>query len=229
MAANPRSSPGSFGFVRPAFSRRISGYRIGTTSFTCICRLSALRSTAKRAEARPFTPICIRYLGGFNDELLRKGGASLVAEMRAPTSSGRLLADCVAVALTARIAEQYASGVRRGARAPPRHKLTELRLRRVLQFMAEHLEADIGLDELAAVAGLSVFHFARSSRTGCGSAPTPLSRPDAAGTREDPTGVGPIVIGGDFIGLLLLFSAQLLPRVPAGDWHNSACVSERGR
>ena len=106
-------------------------------------------------------PDCIRYLGGLNDELIRKGGASLVAEIRAPTSSGRLLAEGVAVALTSRIAEQYASGVRRGASVPPRHKLTELRLRRVLQYMAEHLEDDIGLDELAAVGGLSVFHFTR--------------------------------------------------------------------
>ena len=106
-------------------------------------------------------PDCIRYLGGLNDELLRKGGASLVAEMRAPTSSGRLLAEGVAVALTARIAEQYASGVRRGASVLPRHMLTEHRLRRVLQYMVEHLEDDIGLDDLAAVAGLSVFHFTR--------------------------------------------------------------------
>ena len=111
---------------------------------------------------------CIRYLGGFNDEFLRRGGELLVAEMRAPTSSGRLLAEGVAVALTARIAEQYASGVRRGASVPLRQMLTEHRLRRVLQYMAEHLEDDIGLDDLAAMASLSVFHFTRmfASRTG---------------------------------------------------------------
>jgi AraC family transcriptional regulator len=39
--------------------------------------------------------------------------------------------------------------------------LTEHRLRRVLQYTAEHLEDDIGLDDLAAVAGLSAFHFIR--------------------------------------------------------------------
>jgi AraC family transcriptional regulator len=50
-------------------------------------------------------PDSIRYLGGFNDELLRKGGEALVTEIRSPTSSGRLLAEGVAVALTARIAD----------------------------------------------------------------------------------------------------------------------------
>lgn len=119
---------------------------------------------AQYSEARggaTVHPDCVRYLGGLNDELLRRGGASLVAEMRAPTSSGRLRAEGVAAALTARIAEQYASDVRRGAAVPTRRILTELRLRRVLQYMIEHLEDDIGLDDLAAVAGLSVFHFIR--------------------------------------------------------------------
>jgi AraC family transcriptional regulator len=49
--------------------------------------------------------------------------------------------------------------------------LAEHRLRRVLQFMAEHLEDDIGLDELAAVAGLSVFHFHRMFANAMGMPP----------------------------------------------------------
>jgi AraC family transcriptional regulator len=119
---------------------------------------------AQHSEARggaEVHPDSIRYLGGLNDELLRRGGESLVTEMRAPTSSGRLLAEDVALTLTARIVERYASGVRRGAPVRPRHMLTEHRLRRVLQYMVEHLEDDIGLDDLATVAGLSVFHFTR--------------------------------------------------------------------
>lgn len=106
-------------------------------------------------------PDCVRYLGGLYDELLRKAGGSLLAELRAPTSSGRLMAESLAVALTARIVERYAGGVRRSTTVRPRHMLTEHRLRRVLQYMAEHLEDEVGLDDLAAVASLSVFHFNR--------------------------------------------------------------------
>ena len=106
-------------------------------------------------------PDCVRYLGGLNDELLRKAGESLLVGMRMPTSSGRLLAESVALAVTARIAERYAGGVRRGDAVRPRHMLAEHRLHRVLQYMAEHLEDDIGLDDLAVVAGLSAFHFNR--------------------------------------------------------------------
>ena len=126
--------------------------------------------SAQHSEARggaDIHPDCVRYLGGFNDELLRKGGASLVFELQTPTSSGRLLAESVALALTARIAERYAGVVRRGTAVTPRHMLTEHRLRRVLQYMAEHVEDDIGLDDLAAVAGLSVFHFNRMFANAC--------------------------------------------------------------
>ena len=129
---------------------------------------------AQHAELRggaDVHPESVRYLGGMNDELLRMLGASLRDEIRAPTSTGRLLADSVSLALTARIVERYMGGVRRGAWARPRQVLAEHRLRRVLQFMAEHLENDIGLDEIAAVAGLSVFHFHRTFAKAMGTPP----------------------------------------------------------
>lgn len=119
---------------------------------------------AQCAEARggaDVHPDCVRYLGGLYDELLRRAGDSLLTELRAPTSAGRLMAESLAVALTTRIVERYAGGVRRSRPARSRQMLTEHRLRCVLQYMAEHLEEDIGLDDLARVAGLSVFHFSR--------------------------------------------------------------------
>jgi AraC family transcriptional regulator len=129
---------------------------------------------AQHAELRggaDVHPESVRYLGGMNDELLRKAASSLLAEIRAPTSTGRLLADGVSLAITSQIIERYVGGVRRGSIAPQRHVLTERRLRRVLQFMAEHLEDDIGLDELAADAGLSVFHFHRMFANAMGMPP----------------------------------------------------------
>jgi AraC family transcriptional regulator len=129
---------------------------------------------AQHAELRggaDVRPESVRYLGGMNDELLRMAGASLLGEIRAPTSAGRLMVESVSLALTARIIERYAGGVQRGTLARPRHVLTEGRLRRVLQFMAEHMEDDIGLDELAAVAGLSIFHFHRMFANAIGMPP----------------------------------------------------------
>ncbi len=126
------------------------------------------------AEARGGTdvhPDSVRYLGGFNDEVLRRGAESLLAEMRTPTSGGRLLAENISLGLTARIAERYTSGVRRSTVTRTRHALAEHRLRRVLQYMVEHVEDDIGLDDLAAVAGLSVFHFTRMFATAMGAPP----------------------------------------------------------
>ena len=49
--------------------------------------------------------------------------------------------------------------------------LDDRRLRRVLDFMAAHLEEDIGLDELASAACLSPFHFSRLFRNRTGVPP----------------------------------------------------------
>ena len=103
----------------------------------------------------------MRYLAGLHDELIRQVGWSLMAEMRAPTSTGQMRVESMSLALTARLVERYVSGISPSRSVQTRHLLDERRLRRVLQFMAEHLEDEIDLNELAAVSCLSPFHFNR--------------------------------------------------------------------
>lgn len=126
---------------------------------------------AQCAELRggaAFQPESVRYLAGLHDETVRQIAWRLLAEMNAPSSAGQVLADGLALALAARITERYASGTPADQRRNTQHVLDERRLRRVLEYMAENLEAEIGLDELAAVACLSPFHFSRmfASRMG---------------------------------------------------------------
>lgn len=119
---------------------------------------------AQHADARggaDVGPELIRDLGGLHDEIVLQAGRSLMAEMRAPTSTGRMRVDSVALALTSRLIERYASAVLPPGTARTRRRLDEQRLRRVLQYMTEHLEDEIGLDDLASVACLSPFHFNR--------------------------------------------------------------------
>jgi AraC family transcriptional regulator len=111
----------------------------------------------------------IRYLADLDDGLIRQIGLALLAEIREPTSTGRVLAESLALALTARLVQAHAEAA--GNRVDPvrtRHGLDDQRLRRVLDYMAEHLEEEIGIDDLAAVACLSPFHFIRmfSNRVG---------------------------------------------------------------
>lgn len=116
-------------------------------------------------------PESVRYLAGLHDDLIREVGWRLLQEMRAPTSTGQVLVEGLALTLAARITERYASGIPATGRRRTQYALDELRLRRVLEYMAEHIEDEIGLEELAAVACLSPFHFNRMFASRMGAAP----------------------------------------------------------
>lgn len=53
----------------------------------------------------------------------------------------------------------------------PSHALDDRRLQRVLQFVDENLQNSIALKDLAAIANLSPFYFARAFRSVTGSSP----------------------------------------------------------
>ncbi|MEO7732536.1 MAG: AraC family transcriptional regulator [Kofleriaceae bacterium] len=88
------------------------------------------------------------------DPQIERIGWMMQAEDREGHPSGRLFADSLAAALAARlIARQSAPTAPRGAALPA------WRLRRVLAYIEAHLATDLGLAELAAVAGFSPSHF----------------------------------------------------------------------
>lgn len=53
----------------------------------------------------------------------------------------------------------------------PRHGLADWQVKRVTDYMREFLDRDIGLDEMAALVGLSRFHFATAFRRATGQSP----------------------------------------------------------
>jgi AraC family transcriptional regulator len=59
----------------------------------------------------------------------------------------------------------------KGLQALRRSGLTPVALRRVREFIAAHLRREIRLEQLAAVAGLSCYHFARSFKLSTGLSP----------------------------------------------------------
>jgi len=102
---------------------------------------------------------CIRYLAGIQDELIRQIGLLLLSELKTETAAGRMLVETSSLLLAARLAHSYADFGK--ATAAARHRLDNVRLRRVLDYIATHLEGEIALADLASVACLSQFHFAR--------------------------------------------------------------------
>lgn len=92
------------------------------------------------------------------DPQIERIGAMMQAEDRDAYPSGRLFVDALADALAARMLSLQQ---RRFAAAPSAaaQALPAWRLRRVIDYIEAHLDADLTLAELAAVAGFSVSHF----------------------------------------------------------------------
>jgi AraC family transcriptional regulator len=111
----------------------------------------------------------IPYLADFADPFIRQCALTLLEAIREPSSAARVLAETIALSLTARLAQACTPGTGLQARAlGARHALDDSRLERVIAFVEAHIEDDIGLDDLAGAACLSPFHFTRmfGRRTG---------------------------------------------------------------
>ena len=121
---------------------------------------------------QPAKASAVGYLGGVRDDLIGQIGSTVLAEMKAETAAGRILIDALALSLTARLAQRYSTaGVAKVEALRPRHGLDANRLKRVLDYIQSHLDEDLGIEELAAVACLSPFHFTRMFRQSTGLPP----------------------------------------------------------
>jgi AraC family transcriptional regulator len=96
------------------------------------------------------------------DELINQIGLSVLSEMTCPTAAGRMLVETSSLMLAARLAHAHAETelIRLPILTP--HRLDDVRLRRVLTYIEEHLAEDITVADLANVACLSIFHFTRA-------------------------------------------------------------------
>ena len=102
------------------------------------------------------------------DPVIRNVGLALLSELESEGVGGRLYAESLANVLAVHLLRHYAS-----SNNAPRFVggLSGQRLRRVLHFIANNYESDLSLTELAAVAGMSAFHFAREFKRETGLPP----------------------------------------------------------
>lgn len=103
------------------------------------------------------------------DALIQQIGLTLLEEAKAESPTGRLYADSLIQTLILHLLKNYstASAVRENLNGG----LSGYRLRRVTEFINENLEEDLSLAEIAEIAGLSQFHFARAFRKSTGLTP----------------------------------------------------------
>jgi AraC family transcriptional regulator len=94
---------------------------------------------------------------------------ALDAELGAGGPGGRLLAESLGNVLAVHLLRHFAAPGRAGAR--PGGVLPRHRLRAVTEYIREHLDAELSLDHLAAVAHMSPYHFARLFKNSTGLPP----------------------------------------------------------
>jgi AraC family transcriptional regulator len=113
----------------------------------------------------------IRYASGAHDGIIEQIGRSILSEMTDETSAGRMFVETASLTLATRLLHKYADS-RISAPSPlASHKIDHARLRGVLDYVAMHLADDITVSDLAGVAGLSTFHFARMFTLAVGVSP----------------------------------------------------------
>lgn len=121
------------------------------------------------AENRFSTDFEFREVYKDKDPLLEQIGHALLVESASETPAGRLYADSLIQTLTLHLLKNYSNAA--SVRENTNGGLSGYKLRRVQEFINTNLEEDLSLAELAEVADLSQFHFARAFRRSTGQTP----------------------------------------------------------
>lgn len=138
---------------------------------------------------RPFEAVSVRLSTGLLDRVAARAGldvarlcptamrrdpfagevARKLADEAESNGAASLLVESLGNALAVHLLREYAHD---GPRTPPRlTALADDLLRRVTDYVEGHLDGDVSLGRLAAVAGLSPYHFTRVFRAAVGTTP----------------------------------------------------------
>ena len=113
----------------------------------------------------------IRHAAGIGDDVIDQIGRSILSELAVETAASRMYVETAALTLAARLLQKYCDSRACAPTESSAHRLDLIRLRRVLDYIATHIEDDITLANLAGIAGYSPFHFARKFTLATGISP----------------------------------------------------------
>lgn len=128
---------------------------------------SLINRAAAQSKHSTRYEIVERYSRG--DPIIASIGNALLAELDSEGLSGRLYAESLGNVLAVHLLRHYTT---EGEHIPSAAGgLSPRKLQRVTQFIGENFSNDISLAELAQVAGMSSFHFAREFKKATGTTP----------------------------------------------------------
>lgn len=105
----------------------------------------------------------------FQDPLIQQIGLALKAEAQSDGGGSRLYAETMANALTVHLLRHYSTQGPRNFEG--KGGMCEHKLRWVQDYINDYLELELSLDELAAIAELSPYHFCRAFKQSVGISP----------------------------------------------------------
>jgi len=122
---------------------------------------------------------CLDYGSVFRDPLLEEIAAAILLELENATPDGppllEALGTCVAARLIHSHTKSYASATRQkpvaARRKPAAGRACERRLSKVVDYIDTHLDDNLRIQDLAGIACLSRFHFARAFKRSVGKSP----------------------------------------------------------
>ena len=170
---NAPALPGTT-FLIPAATREEATFLTGDIPEVMHLYLSqALFGDIAQEEDLPaFDPRNVHYVSGVRDPTLAWLARRIGRELRHETAGGQALVELLGLALAERMVLNYCDGASRRRTFPtPVMGLDPARVRRVLDFVDANLERPISIRDMASVACLSPFHFARAFRVTTGKPP----------------------------------------------------------
>jgi AraC family transcriptional regulator len=123
--------------------------------------------------SRDFNASSVRNDAGFNDPLIESIAGEILGELQRETSCGDLLIDTIADTLAVRLLNNYSSlNVDPFRNARKSKGLDPRRLQRTIEYIQANLTKEISVEDLAAAASLSRFHFSRMFKATTGQTPS---------------------------------------------------------
>lgn len=140
----------------------------GTPSIFVVALAPEFLEHVRQTAFEPSNGASLRTFAGLEDRVAYRLARLAERELRAGGSGGRVYIDSVATALAVHVLRSY-GGDRRVERRLG--GLTPAQVRRVTEYVAAHLADNVGLTELAQVAGLSPHHFGGAFKAATGVSP----------------------------------------------------------
>lgn len=151
-------APGDFSILRPGFESSWQWNR-GFQATVLYLNERRLADFASEVFDRHVDSVSVHESFQVQDPVIQHGIAALASELRRDTVGSALCRDALMTQLSVQLLRHHAESRLRAPRCPG--ALSAIQARTVTDYIETNLAADLSLESLARVAGMSQYHFAR--------------------------------------------------------------------